>query len=129
MNQVIRFRSSALDVSDEPKNPINPIPGAALLRWLKAQPELAGLSDPSPEDWGWYSHIESSGRAYMVGACIYPEPTGEHECLVQFEKQRSLVERLTGRAKMDAHDPVVVKILSAVQRLAIPGSVAVEHGA
>jgi hypothetical protein len=128
MNQVIRFRSKELDLSVEPTNPINAIPGAVVLQWLQAQPELAQLSEPSPEDWGWYSHLDHAGRTYMVGACIYPEPSGEHECLIQFEKHRTMLERISGRAKIEAHDPVVASVLSAVQRLAVPGSVAVEHG-
>ena len=128
MNRIIRFRSRALDLSREPENPINPIAGAVLLQWLQGQPELAGLSDPSPEDWGWYSHVDVSGRSYMVGACIYPDASGEHEYLIQFQKQRTLLEQLTGRAKIGAHDPVVARVLSAVQRLGEEGSVAVEHG-
>jgi hypothetical protein len=128
MNQVIRFRSKELDLSVEPANPINPIPGAVVLQWLQAQPELAELSEPSPEDWGWYSHLDHAGRTYMVGACIYAASSGEHECLVQFEKHRTMLERLLGRCKMDAHDAVVAAVLTAVQRLAVRGSVAVEHG-
>lgn len=106
MHPVIRFNSSRFDLSLEPENPINPIRGISLLHWLKEQlPAELSMTEPEAEDWGWYSCVIWEGRTYLIGACAYNEPDGNHEWVLQFEKHRSLKERLFGRAKMTQEDP------------------------
>jgi hypothetical protein len=106
MHPVIHFQSRLFDVSGEPQNPINPIRGTSLLEWLRTRlPANLAMSAPEAEDWGWYSHVDWHGRNYMVGACANENPNGNHEWILQFDKSRSVQERLLGQAKMSADDP------------------------
>ncbi len=109
MSQVIYFKTSLFDVSQEPENPINPIYGESLLRWLRI--ELSGqmeLSEPAAEDWGWYSELRFNGQDYLVGACAYFEegddPLQVIDWVFQLHKHRSFKEKLLGQNKMDTQD-------------------------
>ena len=68
MARVITFRSARLDVTSEPPNPINPIPGESVLRWLREQ--LRGsryeTTEPATEDWGWYAHVDVPYRSKSI---------------------------------------------------------------
>lgn len=64
MQFVISLKTSKFDVSQEDDNPINPIYGQSLLKWLKEH--LSGqmeISKPEAEDWGWYSFVDWEGRS------------------------------------------------------------------
>jgi len=102
---VIRFNTSAFDVSKERPNPINPIPGESLLLWLRerARPEVE-VSEPAAEDWGWYSDLKWEGRNYMLGSSASEDVNGQWEWILQIETYRSLAEKLLGRAKMGEVD-------------------------
>jgi len=103
---VIRFATSLFDVTRERPNPINPIAGESLLRWLRerARPRFE-ISEPDAEDWGWYASVRFDGRAYMLGASASDgEDGGEREWVLQVIKQRSLGEKLLGRARMAEND-------------------------
>lgn len=117
MTIVIRFNSAALDVEAERKNPINPIPGESLLRWLqeRLRPALQ-ITDPEPEDWGWYSNAVVGGSNYMLGSSASEPENGQREWVLQIVKHRSLKERLLGQGKLAAADPLaaqLVQVLSA----------------
>jgi len=101
MARVIRFETARFDVSAERPNPINPIPGESLLLWLRerAAPKVT-VSEPEAEDWGWYSIVEWGGRQYLLGSSASEEKGGEREWVLQIEKHRSFMEKLTGREKM-----------------------------
>lgn len=104
--RVIRFFTAKFDIAAERQNPINPIAGESLLRWLRehAAPALA-VSDPEPEDWGWYSGVMLDGRSYMLGASASEGEAGEKsEWVLQIVKQRTFAERLMGRARMAGDD-------------------------
>ena len=105
MTRVIRFNTAAFDVSKERPNPINPIPGESLLLWLRerARPDVE-ISEPAPEDWGWYSDLEWKGRNYMLGSSASEDENGQREWILQIEKHRSMTEKLIGRAKMSEDD-------------------------
>ncbi|MFO6424733.1 hypothetical protein [Motilimonas sp. KMU-193] len=109
MIQAIYFKTAMFDVSQEPENPINPIYGESLLRWLSS--ELSGqleLTEPEAEDWGWYSELSFKGQDYLVGACAYFEagddPSQEIEWVLQIHKHRSFKQKLLRRNKMDGKD-------------------------
>jgi hypothetical protein len=106
MSRVIRLKTTLFDVTRERPNPINPIPGESLLLWLRerAAPAVA-LSEPDAEDWGWYASVDWGGRAYLLGASASEDDAGQWEWVLQIEKQRSLFERILGRAKMAEDDP------------------------
>jgi hypothetical protein len=109
----ISFKTSKFDVSNENKNPINPIYGESLLKWLKLELGSAHeITEPDAEDWGWYSNITWKGREYMLGASAYYEegddPTSELEWVFQIDKQRSFKEKLLGKEKISRNDECVL---------------------
>jgi hypothetical protein len=107
---VIRFTTSIFDVTSERPNPINPIAGESLLRWLRerARPHCE-VSEPDAEDWGWYSSVSWHGRVYMLGASASDEEENEErEWVLQIVKQRSLGEKLLGRARITEDDECVL---------------------
>lgn len=104
MARVIRFMTDKFDVSKEPTNPINPIPGQSLLVWLRAQSQgRTQLTEPDAEDWGWYSFADWNGRQYLIGSSA-SDDDGEREWILQIDKQRSMKEKLLGREAMAADD-------------------------
>ena len=113
MNQAIHFKTSLFDVSQEKENPINPIYGLSLLEWLRN--ELKGdltITEPSAEDWGWYSEMEYGNNSYLIGASAFYErgwdPAVELEWVFQVDKHRSFKEKLLGKNKMNTSDPCFV---------------------
>jgi hypothetical protein len=109
MAHVITFSTRRFDPANERPNPINPIAGEGVLKWLCGK--LAGTgytaSEPDTEDWGWYVYVEGPGSRYLVGASGEPEPGAEDvEWFVQVDPQRSLKEKLTGKNKPTADDPL-----------------------
>ena len=103
----LRFRTARFDTARETPNPTNPIFGESLLTWLRERlAPTHPMPAPAPEDWGWYSDLTWDGRTYLIGASSEgPEEDGLCEWVLQVEKRRSAMEKLTGRAKMDAADP------------------------
>jgi hypothetical protein len=126
MHPVIHFQSRIFDLRSEPENPINPIHGSSLLDWLR--PRIPNMSDPSPEDWGWYSHLTLEGRSYLIGSCAHESPDGNHEWVLQIDKSRSLKEKLFGQAKMATTDPCFVLICGLIQQESGFTSISVESG-
>ena len=127
MAHVITFTSSRFDVANEPPNPINPIAGHSVLAWLRGELNRAGwhTSDPATEDWGWYIDAEGTSGAYLVGASADAhEPTPEVDWTIQIHKTRSLKDKLSGRNRMSADDPLSTLIERTVR--GDPGITAVE---
>lgn len=129
MHPVIRFHSRLFDLSKEPENPINPIPGISLLEWLRAKvPASVCLSEPAAEDWGWYSDARIADRGYLVGACANESPDGNHEWVLQIDKYRSFTEKLFGQEKMTGDDPCVALIHALILQEPAFTEVSVESG-
>jgi hypothetical protein len=108
---LITFSTDRFDVSSETPNPINPIAGEGLLKWIRGK--LAGTlytaTVPEAEDWGWYMDVEGGGSSYLVGASGEPEPPGANiDWTIQVHKHRSLRDRLTGKNKTASDDPLFV---------------------
>lgn len=122
---VVHLRATGFDITREPKNLINPIPGYSLLRWLRqAMVGHCDLAEPEAEDWGWYICFEFEGASYLLGACALIE--GElRECdhgsqallewVVQLEKKRSLLEKLFERNEMTRSDPFACLLLQLLK--------------
>ena len=113
MAHLFTFRTARFDVREEDPNPINPIPGQGVLRWLRAQ--LAGghctVTEPAAEDWGWYIDVECEGARYQVGASAdLDSSTPEIEWMVQVDKHRTLKDKVLGQNKMAADDRLVALI-------------------
>jgi hypothetical protein len=110
---VISFRTGRFDVAKETPNPINPIAGESVLNWLR--PALASAdyrsTDPGTEDWGWYMDVEGPGGAYLVGASADADGTmPDVEWVVQVHRARSMEDKLLGRNKLVAGDPLCALI-------------------
>jgi hypothetical protein len=116
VHPVLRFSASVLDVSRERPNPINPIHGESLLRWIgeRWRGDLP-MSEPAPEDWGWYAHVSWGGRRYMLGASCSDASSGEKEWVLQVVKFRTLGDRLFGRNKMTNDDGCVREVLRLLE--------------
>jgi len=116
MDPVIRFCTTRFDVTTEPENPFNPIRGASLLEWVRGKlPEAVSASEVGPEDWGWYFNANWEGRSFMVGGRAEEGSEGETECALQFEKSRTLKEKLLGREKFSEEDPFFTFVLKLVR--------------
>ena len=113
MAHIVSFRTSKFDVSAEMPNPTNPIAGQSVLRWLRLELGKSGYTttEPDTEDWGWYMDVTGNDGSYLVGASADAEPsTPQVEWVVQVHRHRSMSDKLFGRNKMAADDPLVALI-------------------
>lgn len=109
MAHVLTFRSSKFDTARETPNPINPIAGESVLRWLCEQLRNSSYQTRTPEaeDWGWYVDVSGPGASYLLGASADPgEPGASIDWTVQIDKHRSMRHKFTGANKMAAEDPL-----------------------
>ena len=128
MAHIISFTTTRFDITDEKPNPINPIAGQSVLLWLREELLKAQyrVTEPETEDWGWYVDVEGADASYLVGASAdAAEPAPEVEWVVQVHKNRSMKDKVLGRNKMTADDPLfalVEKIVrgdSRIERVSI----------
>lgn len=118
MSCLISFRTSKFDARSEPPNPINPIAGQSVLNWLRIELDRGQYvaADPAAEDWGWCIDVRSREASYMVGASAdVDDSVSEVDWILQVHKHRSLKEKLLGRNKMAADDPLVTFIEALVR--------------
>ena len=118
MAYLISFTTAKFDVAHEEPNPINPIAGQSVLLWLREELSMAQyrVTEPDTEDWGWYIEVEGADESYLVGASAdAAEPTQTVEWIVQVHKNRSLKDKLFGRNKMTADDPLFMLIEQIVR--------------
>ena len=110
MARVFEFQTDHFGVDNEPENPINPIGGYSLLKWLVGQDgaRLVESAEPEPEDWGWYVELFSGQQRYLVGCSVDSESErdGRYRCVIQVEKQRGLLDVLFRRNKLTGDDAV-----------------------
>lgn len=116
--RLISFKTSRFDPAKEPPNPINPIAGQSVLAWLR-EDVLSGAGEPGCEDWGWYMDVHCEGATYLVGSvCLLPEedPAGpDFDWMLQIHKHRSFADQLLGRNIVGEGDPLVAKIVAALE--------------
>ena len=99
-----------------PRDGVNEnIGGDELAIWLSSQLREAGLSavDPWPEDHGWDFAVRHDGGVYLiVCSCEFDEGSKPAtDFLVQVSLQRSFMDKLLGRRKLDAaSDPVMTAV-------------------
>ena len=117
MASVVRFNTSKFNVAAEKPNPINPIAGQSLLLWLReAARSRIDITEPEPEDWGWCSFANWDGRTYLLGSSASEEQNGEHEWVLQVVKQRTLVEKVLGRERMQKDDGLASFVLQLLKQ-------------
>jgi hypothetical protein len=132
MAHLISFRTDRFDVSKETPTPINPIAGQSVLNWLREELAKAAYqsTEPDAEDWGWYIEVEGQSGSYVVGASADAEgSTSDVDWIVQVHKSRSLKEKLLGRNRMAADDPLFTRIESIVRADNRIKQVSVDKGA
>ena len=114
MVHVINFKTSRFDVTKEPKNRFNPIAGHSVLMWLRGELEKAQYktTEPDAEDWGWYMDAHGHDVSYMVGASADAEAAsaGDVEWTIQVHRHRTAKDKILGRNKMSADDPLAALI-------------------
>ena len=118
MAHVVSFRTSKFDVSAETPNPINPIAGQSVLKWLRVELAKAHYTttEPDTEDWGWYMDVTGTDASYLVGASAdADDSTPEVEWVVQVHRHRSMSDKLFGRNKMAPDDPLAALIERVVR--------------
>ena len=115
MAHLLTFQSPMFDPAKEPPNPINPIPGHAVLQWLKTVLENQGVSVTAidAEDWGWYFEAKLEDK-YLVGASG-AGTSPAMEWTIQVEKLRSLREKVFGKNKMTGADPLFRMIENGIR--------------
>ena len=130
MSQIISFVTAKFDPSNETPNEINPIAGEALLLWLRERLLKQGyeVSEPAPEDWGWYANADNGPASYMLGASgESTETTADVEWIIQIHKARSLKDQLLGRNKLATDDPLCLLIQGIVRAEADFRDVAIDE--
>ena len=113
MAHVFNFTSQQFRPADERPNPINPIAGEGVLKWLVAELKAQGFDCdvPEAEDWGWYTAVTNDGRTYLLGAGGEWAAAGAAtEWAIQLELNRSLWNKVSGANKMLSNDVVSAAI-------------------
>jgi len=115
MTHLISFVTDRFDPAKERPNDINPLPGQAVLLWLRERLRALGYDTtiPATEDWGWYVDTERGGSCYTVGASGAPDSGSDIHWMIQIHKHRSLREKLFGRNKLASND----ELSEVVERL------------
>ncbi len=132
MAHLFTFDSGRFLEADERPNPINPIAGEGVLKWLSAQLADRGFETGAPdaEDWGWYTHVVTDGRTYLLGASGEWEPNGGRtEWAVQLELSRSLWEKLSSSNELAVDDAISSAIEGALRGNAEFANVVVDRDA
>ena len=89
-----------------------------MLLWLREELLRAQyrVTEPDTEDWGWYIHVEGADASYLVGASAEAaDATPVVAWVVQVRKDRSLKDKILGRRKMAADDPLFALIEQIVR--------------
>jgi hypothetical protein len=112
MTHLFSFSTRRFDISIEPENDINPIPGHGVLTWIRGSlPQSYATTEPQTEDWGWYFYAEAGGTKYLAGASGEPrEAEPDVDWIVQLQTQPTLMDKLKGRNKLLAHDALSAEI-------------------
>jgi hypothetical protein len=75
------------------------------------------VSNPEPEDSGWYCYASKNGSRYLVGASGEPEGTNPNiEWIVQIHKVRSLKEKIFGLNKLNSDDRLSLAIEEVIRK-------------
>ena len=112
MAHLVSFKTALFDASREKPNDLNPIAGQSVLLWLRDELMKAEyrVTEPDTEDWGWYIDVKGESGSYLVGASAEADAPPPLEWIVQVHKHRTLRDKLVGRNKMAANDPLSMLI-------------------
>jgi hypothetical protein len=116
---LIHFGSRKFDITKEPENDINPIPGQSFLAWLRPRLEELGymVEGPDTEDWGWYLEVQDAHARHMVGASAIPDdPVAWTVQVRRWRRVREWLFRTASPPQLD--DPLVQTIFRFVCQIA-----------
>ena len=119
MPYTITFESKRFDLSKEKENPIKPVRGISIGEWLAPVLTADGVevTEIDAKDSGWDLYATLADRRYLVGFVGLPATDDDEapELIISIDKQRSFIEQLSLKGKMDADDPLLVKICGIVE--------------
>lgn len=90
--------------------------GEDFAQWLRQRLSLEGVSveDEWQEDWGWQMGAAVGMTNYLIGVSGMVDDSSndpnQGEWRIMIEKQRSLLEKVLGKNKMDSHDEMVARV-------------------
>ena len=128
MSAVLVFATPRFYGVDEPRNPINPGKGYALLTWLVARLTALGLvtnAEVEAKDRGWSVVVEVFGDIYLlecsrdVGEEDSVGAAGQgttEDWVLGVAARRSVVERLLGRRELTADNALLRIVLEILER-------------
>ena len=104
------------DAAETRARNVNNLEGHALAAWLQAQFRAAAIdaSDIWPEDHGWDFTIAHQGAKYTCACAREADGPGPAEAQITLHKSRSLLDRLLGRNRLDAADPIAGALRTAL---------------
>jgi hypothetical protein len=132
MAHLFTFTSSQFGRASERSNPINPIAGEGVLRWLTAHLDATRFTvgEPYAEDWGWYTHVVSGNRTYLLGASgEWGEAGGRTEWAVQLHLRRSMWDKLSRANPLASDDALSTAIEAALRGNPEFGDITVDRSA
>jgi hypothetical protein len=111
MASLVQFDTTKFDFAHEPPNPINPIHGESVLRWIQQELESPfQFGEPFAEDWGWCCDVLEEDDRYLLGASAEPNDDGSWHVMIQVEPRRSMMDKLSGKkAPYDALAPAIAE--------------------
>ncbi len=118
----IRFTTDRFNLSEVGPDFINDCCfGEDLSRWLVAELDQRGIEANviGMEDFGWANTARYQGMTYLLCVAGASDEDSEHpnrgEWHLILERQRTMWERLRGKAKITPEDPLVQQILALLQ--------------
>jgi hypothetical protein len=123
MSRDILFETSRFNLTEVKPHFINDCCfGEDLARWLREMLIAVGMTviEPAQEDWGWYIEASHDGQSYFIGIGGNAEEgaadTNQGQWRISIEKHRSLKQKLTGKNKMTADEPIIPIIRGLLER-------------
>ena len=111
------FRTAAfVDPPEVLEKNVNGFAGHALAAWVIDEIRKRGIdaSDDWPEDHGWDFSVAHGGAKYLCACIIQADEEGAREGGIIIDKSRSLMDKITGRNRMQNDDPVVGAVRMAL---------------
>ncbi|MDX9971742.1 MAG: hypothetical protein RBU21_02000 [FCB group bacterium] len=122
MHSDILFETNRFNLSEVKDHFINPCCfGEDLAAWLRGALAQKGItaSEPGQEDWGWCLGLTHEGASYIIGvggnSSESASDPNHGEWRIILGKHRSLWDKLTGKNRQTADDPVSVVILEILR--------------